>query len=138
MGYTVVESIQLIDELLKQSSLDYSHISSFTGYDAKPAGYDETYIDMARKVIDNRAKLISVNGSFTADGAMEALKEANLLAIGRAALIEPEFTHKIKSGKADTIRTKVENLEKLNWPKGRYKGYHEDNSPLLALPIEGI
>ncbi|MGT2925280.1 NADH-dependent flavin oxidoreductase [Streptococcus caviae] len=136
IGYTVDDSMQLVDALLKQNKLDYIHISLFTHYDAKPDGHDDSYAALANKVIKGRAKLIIVSGVSTADDALDALNEADLVAIGRAALVEPAFTQKIKDGKTDTILTKVENLEELNWPDDLIEWYRAENSPLP--PIEGI
>jgi len=134
VGYTVEESLQLIDKLL-EFPLDYVHISLFTGYDSKPAGSNETYNELFYEKVDGRAKVITVSTVFNADDALKALDHSDMVAIGRGALVEPEFFKKVKEENTKAIRSKVDdNLDELAIPSSCIDWFLEEGSALPPLP----
>lgn len=107
VGYTIDDSLQLIDRVADYG-VDYIHTSLFTGYNAGPAGYDKSYGQLVKETVGDRTTTIIVSNISSADDALDALNHGDIAAIGREALIEPRFAAKIAAGKADTIRTEIE------------------------------
>ena len=135
VGYDISESKQLIEKIVDEG-LDYVHISVFAGYDEKPANSDKSFGQIFKELVNNRAAVIIVSGIFSEDDANKALDHGDLVAIGRASLIEPHFAAKIKEGKSNEITTQVspEILDSLALPKGLIAWILQENSPLPPLP----
>lgn len=77
-----------------------------------------------------------IAGIFSADDALDALNYGDLVAIGRSALIDPEFTVKIKEGRADEIVSSVtkDRADSLALPGGLIEWYTSDGVMLPSLP----
>jgi len=134
VGYTIDESVELIDRIADKG-IDYLHISLFTQYDAKPENSDRSYAEIIMEKVNQRVAVMTVSNVFTAKTALDALKYADLIAIGRAALIEPEFAKKIEGGEENTIVTQLNNnLTELGLPKKVIALFIMENSPLPPLP----
>lgn len=135
VGYTIEDSLQLIDKIA-DNKLDYIHVSLFTKYDDKPAGGDKTFAELTKEVVGNRAAVVIVSTIFSADDALEALKIADIAAIGRESLLEPKFAEKIAAGKADTIVStlKPDRVEGLQFPEKLKEWFLEEGSALPPLP----
>lgn len=134
VGYTIDESLSLIEEI-STKNLDYIHLSLFKGFSAKPEGYEKSYGELMKEVVNNRCPVIIVSNIFTADEALKALTHGDLVAIGRAALVEPEFTKKIHEGKENEINTSVKNrLDMLAIPQKAIDGLRNPISTLPPLP----
>lgn len=121
VGYKVDASLALIREVLDYD-LDYIHLSLFGSTDLKPQGKEETFAELFKNLIDEEdpeTKLIVVGGVFDEAAAKAGIKYADLVAIGRAALLDPEFALKISEGRADEINKTLttELHEKLAWPQ---------------------
>lgn len=101
-GITLDETLYLVDELA-QEKLNYLHVS-MSRYDAKPKRYEgqhKTYVEALQHVIDGRLPLIAVGEIKTAEDLQKATDGgADLLAIGRELLIEPQWVEKIEKGEA--------------------------------------
>lgn len=139
IGYTVDDCLQLIEALLTVG-LDYLHLSVWTGFDARPEGATHSFGNIVREKVQNRCPVIIVSNVTDAADALHALEHGDLVAIGRAALVEPEFARKIKSGLAGDIATTIENrLEQLALPPEVIDWFLMDKSPLPPLPgIESV
>lgn len=75
-----------------------------------------------------------VSNVFTAEDALNALNYGDIVAIGRAALIEPEFARKIREGRAGEIAKSVENrLHTLAIPEKAIEWFTMEGSPLPPL-----
>lgn len=135
VGYTIEDSLQLIDKIA-DNKLDYIHVSLFTKYDDKPAGGDKTFAELTKEVVGNRAAVVIVSNIFSADDALEALKIADIAAIGRESLLEPKFAEKIATGKADTIVStlKPDRVKGLQFPEKLKEWFLEEGSALPPLP----
>ncbi len=143
IGYTVADSSRLIDRAAAQGA-DWIHVSLFSRFDAAPLVRSgeaaESYGRIARRVVDGRCPVIISAGVRTEGDARRALAQGygDLVAIGRAALIEPEFAAKIADGRGDQIVTSVEgHLHDLDLPTGLIDWYLGDEGRSLP-PLPGL
>jgi 2,4-dienoyl-CoA reductase-like NADH-dependent reductase (Old Yellow Enzyme family) len=132
VGYTVDEARELIDRVVARG-VDYLHVSIFTGYDAAPAGTDRSYGQVVQDTVAGRCPVVIVSDVFTEQDAERALAHGDIVAIGRAALVEPEFAGKIADGHGDRIEVSVKGrLQDLALPAGLVEWYR--GSGRAALP----
>ncbi|KRL02462.1 nadh-dependent oxidoreductase [Liquorilactobacillus capillatus DSM 19910] len=124
-GFGWKENSELIKRLNK-TDLDYIHISAMgnaiDGWKATPSDKAENFTELYAKVIDPNIKLIACGNILTVKDANEAIQVADLAAIAREALMEPEFTKKLIENKEDDIVSKIspERLNHLQWPSGLF------------------
>ncbi|HZJ87106.1 MAG TPA: NADH-dependent flavin oxidoreductase [Erysipelothrix sp.] len=137
IGFTLEESIQWIDAVVNEG-VDYIHISIWTGYDTDAPESDTSYGKTFLDKFGDKTAVIIVSDVFSLEEANQALEHGHLVAIGRAALIEPQFADKIMNNKDDTIQKEVtrDTFASLHWPKGLLEWYKMENTPLP--PIKGI
>jgi 2,4-dienoyl-CoA reductase-like NADH-dependent reductase (Old Yellow Enzyme family) len=134
VGYTIEESKQLIEHVVNLG-VDYLHVSLFTGYQATVVGSVKSYGEEIKEVVNGRCPVIIVSNVFTAKDALNALNYGDIVAIGRAALIEPQFAKKIRDGLEQEIVTSAENgVENLAIPKKAIEWLTMEGSPLPPLP----
>lgn len=96
-GITMDETIQLIDRLADEH-IDYLHMSllNFRSFSRKYAGEEDNRIKIIRRALDGRVPLIGVGKVQTKQDVVEASETgADLLAVGRALLIEPNWFEKV-------------------------------------------
>lgn len=101
VGYDWHESTQLIQALTDMYDFDYIHLS-LPKYNAKPKDSDKTYAELFQPVL-NGAKEIIVGDVMSEEDAQDALNYTDLVAVGRAILIDPQFGLKIKEGRGNEI-----------------------------------
>ncbi len=101
-GYLIAESTQLVKKLVETFELDYIHVS-MGKYNATPLSDEKTYAEYMREVMDDETKLIVVGDVMSEEDAQDALNYADLVAVGRATLIDPEFGGKIQANRGDEI-----------------------------------
>lgn len=102
VGYDYTESTQLIKALCDEFDFDYIHLS-LPQYDSKPEGQDKTFAELFRPMLDDEAKLMIVGNVMSQEAAEDALQYTDLVAVGRATLIDPDFGLKIYEGRGDEI-----------------------------------
>ncbi|MTV82671.1 NADH-dependent oxidoreductase [Secundilactobacillus folii] len=102
IGYDYRESCQLIKKIAETFDFDYIHLS-LPQYNAKPDGSDKTYAELFDAVLPAKTKLMIVGNVMSEDDAKDALKYTDLVAVGRATLIDPQFGLKIREGRGDEI-----------------------------------
>lgn len=136
VGYTINESLQLIDKLLTEFDLDYIHASLFGGYNEKPVNGNTSIGEMLKATVGDRAKTIVVGGITNAELAEKALAYGDIVAIAREALVEPEFAGKILSGDEDKIVSTItkDNADTLGLTKDLKNWFTMSGSPLPPLP----
>lgn len=105
-GYDYLDSQKLVSKLCSEFPLDYIHIS-LAQYNATPRSSTKTYAELYKEVLDESTKLIIVGNILNESIAEDAIKNADLIAIGRATLIDPEFGKKISAGRGDEIIEKI-------------------------------
>ncbi|WP_213993059.1 NADH-dependent flavin oxidoreductase [Sodalis sp. dw_96] len=135
VGYTIDESLQLIEEVIKRK-VDYVHVSIFTNYNSHPQGSTESFGQLVRKQVNGRAAVIIISNIFSAIDAANALDHGDIVAIGREALIEPEFALKIKENRIDEIASAIskESFSRLALPDRLTEWYLSENNSLPPLP----
>lgn len=106
VGYDYREANQLIHKLATTFDFDYIHLS-LPAYNAHPAGVTQTYAALAQPKLPAETKLMIVGNVMSEADAKDALKETDLVAVGRATLIDPQFGLKISEGRGDEIIRKI-------------------------------
>lgn len=110
VGYTWHESTKLIDALTNNFDFDYIHLS-LPDYKAKPKDSDKTFAELFRPVIGKETKLIIVGDVMSQEAAEDALKYTDLVAAGRAQIIDANFATKVVAGKGDKVITELSDEE---------------------------
>lgn len=134
IGYTYQESIKLISEIIKYE-LDYIHLSLWDGYASGPKNNEASYAELFKKVLDDQTKLLIVGGVFSEESARDAIENyADLIAIGRGTLVDPQFGKKIMEKKGNTILQEIspEALNYVHWTQGLLEAFSREDS--LGLP----
>ena len=120
VGFTYKENQAFIKELNKKD-LDYVHVAGnfVKGFKYVPEGASQDITTLYKTVLNPAIKLIGCGSVFNAQDAEKAVQEADLIAIAREALIEPDFAKKIHAGHADEIISEVSPaiLPDLKWTK---------------------
>lgn len=134
VGYRIDDALHLIDRIA-DAGVDYIHISLFTRYDAKPQNSEKSYGVLVKEKVNGRLPVVNVASVFTVDDAVEALQHADIVAIAREALIEPEFAGKIEDNRIDEIRHALNNnIDELVIPKKTIALFLMEGTPLQPLP----
>ncbi|MGO4936147.1 NADH-dependent flavin oxidoreductase [Fundicoccus sp. Sow4_H7] len=126
IGYRLDEMLVLVEALLNEG-LDYIHTSQWgeKGYSnkAQQGQYEDQAINQViREKINGRALLIGAGDVTSPDKALEALDYVDLVALASAAIVEPDFSAKIKADQADTISLDITGrLDDLALPKEFYR-----------------
>jgi 2,4-dienoyl-CoA reductase-like NADH-dependent reductase (Old Yellow Enzyme family) len=137
VGYTAEDSAVLADRLAA-AGVDYVHVSLFTGYATGPEGSGRSHGQILRDAVAGRCPVVIVSEVTSQDGALRALEHGDLVAVGRAALIEPDLAAKLATGRADEIATSVKGRAgDLALPSGLVEWYRTTGRGLLP-PLEGI
>ncbi len=136
VGYTVNEAVQLIDKVVDKN-IDYMHLSTFD-YAALPETGESTPVTtIVRESINGRVPMVVAGDVLTPEAALDALNYTDIIALGRAVLIDPDFVPKLRDGKADAVETTVENrLENLAFPATLKSFWQIEGTPLP--PLKGL
>lgn len=110
VGYTWHESTKLIDNLTNNFDFDYIHLS-LPDYKAKPDDSAKTFAELFRPVIGKGTKLIIVGDVMSQKTAEDALNYTDLVAAGRAQIIDANFAAKVVAGEGDKVITELSNEE---------------------------
>lgn len=106
-GITVNDTMVLVDALAGKG-LDYLHISlaNFFAQPHTPPHGDRPIIDLIADHVDGRLPVIGVGELYTADEALRARQSgADVVALGRPLIMEPDWVEKVEQGREDEIRT---------------------------------
>lgn len=101
-GITLDETIQFMD-VLSDEALNYLHVSlgDFKAPPRRYSGSEPTRVAALQNAIKGRLPLITVGSIYTAEDLQQAAaSEADLIAVGRELLIEPNWVEKIQRGEA--------------------------------------
>lgn len=117
VGYRYPEAKQLVAEIVNYE-IDYIHLSLWGGYNSKPENSDKTYAEEFQEVLDEKTKLVIVNQVFSEEAALDAIRYADLVAVGRGIIIDPKFGLKIDEGRGNEIVSEISprQLKKSAWP----------------------
>lgn len=135
IGYSFADALQLVEEIIKRE-VDYVHLSIFSNYDAQPSGTTESFGQLVKKQANGRCAVLIISNVFSAADAAKALAHGDIVAIGREALIEPEFTLKIKENRINEIACEIskESFPRLALPEKLTEWYLSKNCVLPPLP----
>lgn len=108
VGYTIEETKVLVEELI-QRGIHYIHVSLMEIMKTpKGADQGDSIVRILADQIDGRVAFVAVGSVKTPEDALTALAEgADIVVIGRQALIDPEWTEKVKQGKEQEIHPVV-------------------------------
>lgn len=102
-----MEITKVLLKKLIDKPLDYLHVSLGEVHSKVREGkYEGTErIELLHRWIDGRLPLIGIGSVFSADEALGAIEKGNLelIALGRALLLDHDFISKIKAGREDEI-----------------------------------
>lgn len=112
-GIRMRDTLYLINRLADKP-LDYLHIS-FNDY--KRVSLSEDYqekpiIDYLYQTINGRVPFIAVGDIRTKQQAEDVLASADLIALGRALLIDPHWASKVFAGREDLVKTEISSYER--------------------------
>ena len=140
VGYTWHESTKLINDLTNNFDFDYIHLS-LPDYKAKPKDSDKTFAALFKPVIGKETKLIIVGDVMSQETAEDALKYTDLVAAGRAQIIDANFAAKVVAGKGDKVITELsdeEEKEQALTPGLREVMDKQTKSPNFAKMLQGL
>ncbi|TGA94682.1 NADH-dependent flavin oxidoreductase [Lactobacillus johnsonii] len=140
VGYTWHESTKLINDLTNNFDFDYIHLS-LPDYKAKPKDSDKTFAALFKPVIGKEAKLIIVGDVMSQEAAEDALKYTDLVAAGRAQIIDANFAAKVVAGKGDKVITELsdeEEKEQALTPGLREVMDKQTKRPNFAKMLQGL
>lgn len=86
--------------------------------------------------MDDETKLIIIGSVFSEEDAQGALEHGDLVAIARAALIDPDFSKKIEEGRGDEIYQEItpKRVLEAKWPRYLLKAFQTSSIGLMPLP----
>lgn len=140
VGYTWHESTKLIDALTNNFDFDYIHLS-LPDYKAKPKDSDKTFAELFRPVIGKESKLIIVGDVMSQEAAEDALKYTDLVAAGRAQIIDANFAAKVVADEGDKVITELsdeEEKEQALTPDLREVMDKQTKRPNFAKMLQGL
>lgn len=140
VGYTWHESTKLIDALTNNFDFDYIHLS-LPDYKAKPKDSDKTFAELFRPVIGKESKLIIVGDVMSQEAAEDALKYTDLVAAGRAQIIDANFAAKVVADEGDKVITELsdeEEKEQALTPGLREVMDKQTKRPNFAKMLQGL
>lgn len=140
VGYSWHESTKLINDLTNNFDFDYIHLS-LPDYKAKPKDSDKTFAALFKPVIGKEAKLIIVGDVMSQEAAEDALKYTDLVAAGRAQIIDANFAAKVVAGKGDKVITELsdeEEKEQALTPGLREVIDKQTKRPNFAKMLQGL
>ncbi|MFS0781918.1 NADH-dependent flavin oxidoreductase [Bacillus sp. 1P06AnD] len=125
-------------DILADQGLTYLHASLMDFHSMPRSGkrMEVTRAEALRDVIDGRTAFIALGSIHTAEEAREVLDSGiPLFALGREALMEPDWLKKVEEGKENTIRTtlKQDSQKELVIPDGMW---HAITTRTGWLPVE--
>lgn len=106
-GITMTETFALIDTLI-EAELDYIHIATTNAW-AKPRRgviSEKSRTELIAEHIDGRVPLIGVGNIHTPEDAVQVMEtgKADLVALGRAIIVDPDWIKKVQLGQVESIR----------------------------------
>lgn len=134
VGYTVDEALVLINAVIENGA-DYIHISSLD-YKAMPqkGGEGGPIAKTVYQGVSGRVPVLLAGSIMTPNDALAALEYADIVALGRAVIIDPDFVPKLRDGIESDIKLSVEGrLDKLALPKVLLDFWRMENTPLPSL-----
>ena len=124
VGYNFDDALYLIDQVA-ELGVDYIHVSQFgpNGFKNKARLGEhkgEVINEVVRELLADRTLLIGAGDLTSPDKLLEALNYVDILAMGSAAIVEPDLMQKLKAGADDSISLDAEDVSDLALPERFY------------------
>ena len=144
VGYNLDDALYLIDQVA-DLGVDYIHVSQFgpNGFKNKARLGEhkgEVINEVVRELLADRTLLIGAGDLTSPDKLLEALNYVDILAMGSAAIVEPDLMQKLKAGEEDAVTLHVEDISDLALPERFYMmvGSLKGNGSVPKETIEQI
>lgn len=144
IGYSIEEFLQLMEEAMARVPLAYLALASwgrdvFRNQVRSAGAYQGLLVnDVVYQQLKGRLPIMATGGINSPEKAVEALAHADLVGASTPFIVDPEFVHKIREGRADEIHLKIKarDLPSLAIPEASFK----DIVPLMdygeSLPMD--
>ncbi|WP_086314403.1 hypothetical protein A5821_001970 [Enterococcus sp. 7F3_DIV0205] len=111
-GIRLSDTLFLVD-LLSKKPLDYLHLSvnNYRNHSVSDGFKEKPIIEYIKETIKDRLPLIGVGDVRNGVDAKEILATADLVAVGRAMLIDPHWAQKVLDGQDHLIRTELSHYD---------------------------
>ncbi|MBG9978109.1 NADH-dependent flavin oxidoreductase [Ruoffia tabacinasalis] len=124
VGYNFDDALYLIDQVA-ELGVDYIHVSQFgpNGFKNKARLGEhkgEVINEVVHELLADRTLLIGAGDLTSPDKLLEALNYVDILAMGSAAIVEPDLMQKLKAGADDSISLDAEDVSDLALPERFY------------------
>lgn len=112
-GIKFSDTLYLVDQLAGKG-LDYLHISlnDYNKVSIQKGYQEKSMLGYVHDTIGGRTPLIGVGDVRGGDDAVNVLKDAELVAVGRALLIDPHWTNKVLDGKENLISKEISQYDR--------------------------
>ena len=137
VGYTVDDAVQLISKVI-DGGAHYIHVST-ANYKVTPTtdNRNEPLAATIHSGIAGRVPMLLAGNILNPDDALDALNYTDIVALGRAVLIDPDFVPKLRAGQPELIETSVAGrLDKLALSKRLIGFWLIEGTPLA--PLKGL
>ena len=124
VGYNLDDALYLIGQVA-DLGVDYIHVSQFgpTGFKNRARLGEhkgEVINEVIRELLADRTLLVGAGDLTSPDKLLEALNYVDILAMGSAAIVEPDLMQKLKAGAEDSISLDAEDVSDLALPERFY------------------
>lgn len=146
LGYSIIDFIQLIEEIIKKGKINYLAIASW-GHDIylnKVRSENEYKGQLVNKIIYDKFKgilpIISSGGINTPQKCLDALEYSDLVGLSSVFVADPEFVQKIENDQEDKINLNISfsQLKDLAIPESSFKGIVEMFGFCETIPTESL
>lgn len=112
-GIRLEDTLYLVNQLAEKP-LDYLHLSlnDYTRVSVSENYQEQPIINYVKDTINERLPLIGVGNVRSKKDVDTVLETADLVAVGRSVLIDPQWTQKILDGQEDLIRTNLSHYDR--------------------------
>ncbi|MDU5333175.1 NADH-dependent oxidoreductase [Enterococcus sp.] len=140
----------LVEDMLDQTKhaltigIDYLNVSLSGGLnydlDAKPRDHDETFAELFKKLTQDKCLLFIGAHVHHPEDIMKVIDQTDGVYIGRALLLDPEFTRKIRENRAGEIVAAISHkqLAQIGLPDRLVKNYSSPDNYQKGIPLPGL
>ncbi|MCH4130533.1 oxidoreductase [Lactiplantibacillus pentosus] len=143
VGYHVAEMVEQTKAAIA-IGIDYLNVSLSGGlnyhFNEGPKGSKQTFAEIFHNLTAGHCPVFIGAHVHTADDALAAVTIADGTYIGRALLIDPNFTQKIKEGRSQDIITTIthQEMSHRDLPAGLIENYAHPDRFQKGIPLPGL
>lgn len=140
----------LVGDMLEQTrhaieiGIDYLNVSLSGGLnydlDSKPQGYEKSFAELFKELTNDNCLLYIGAHVHQPEDIMKVINETDGVYIGRALLLDANFTKKIREDRTDEIIASIsrEQLTQLGLPDRLVKNYLQPDQYQKGIPLPGL